>query len=192
MAEIDPISASLSAVEARLRTFFLPAKWDFHVVADPMSIEEFKAIVRRTPCLGLGWRQINPTDQKVGRRFQGTLGLRLTIVVKNPNGPKARFLGDTRGPGLFPSIAGAIALINGLTVPGLGTFSITAGAQAYAEGYGDHEMSIATLDIGSTVSIGDVTGDLAAAPAFLTMLSAFEPWPEGKDRDEPIEVRPTP
>lgn len=192
MAELDPISASLSAVEARLRTFFLPAKWDFHVVADPMSIEEFKGIVRRTPCLGLGWRQINPTDQKVGRRFQGTLGLRLTIVVKNPNGPKARFLGDGRGPGLFPSVAGAIALINGFSVPGLGTFSITAGAQAYAEGYGDHEMSIATLDIGSTVSIGDVTGDLAAAPGFLTMLSAFEPWPGGKDRDEPFDVRPAP
>jgi hypothetical protein len=192
MAELDPISAAFAAIEARLRTFFKADRWDFHTVADPMSIDEFKAIVRRTPCLGLGWRQINPTDQKVGRRFQGTLGLRLTIVVKNANGPKARFLGDARGPGLFPSIAGAIALLNGFSVPNLGTFSVTAGAQAYAEGYGDHDMAIATLDIGSTVVIGDVTGDLAAAPDFLKLVSEFEPWPEGKDRDDPIDVRPAP
>lgn len=189
MSAVDPITASFTALEARLRTFFLAAKWDFHVVADPMSIEEFKAIVRRTPCLGLGWRQFNPSDKSVGRRFQGNLGLRLTIVVKNPNGPKARFLGDAKGPGLFPSIAGAIALLNGFTEPGLGTFSITAGAQAYAEGYGDHDMAIATLDIGSTVSLGDVMGDFAAESDFLRMLSAFEPWPDGQAPDQPVDVR---
>lgn len=189
MSAVDPISAWFAAIEARLRTVFLAKRWDFHIVSDPMSIEEFKAIVRRTPCLGLGWRQINPSDQKVGRRFQGNLGLRLTIVVKNPNGPKVRFLGDPAGPGLFPSIAGAIAVLNGFTIAGLGTLSITAGAQAYAEGYGDHDMSIATLDIGSTVSIDDVTGDLAAAPEFLRMLSAFEPWPDGQDPDAPTDVR---
>lgn len=192
MAELDPISTAFAAIETRLRTFFKADRWDFHTVADPMSIDEFKAIVRRTPCLGLGWRQISPSDQKVGRRFQGTLGLRLTIVVKNSSGPKARFHGDAKGPGLFPSIAGAIALLNGFTVAGLGTLSITAGAQAYAEGYGDHDMAIATLDIGSTVSIGDVTGDLAAAPDFLTMLNKFEPWPEGQVRDLPVDVRPAP
>lgn len=190
MSAVDPISAAFAAIEARLRTVFLPKAWDFWIVPDPMSIEEFKAITRRTPCLGLGWRQFNPTDQKVGRRFQGTLGMRLTVVVKNPNGPRVRFLGDAKGPGLFPSIAGAIALINGYTVPDLGTFSVTAAAQAYAEGYGDHDMALATLDIASTVSIGDVTGALADAPEFLSMLSTFEPWPDGQAVDDPYDVRP--
>ena len=110
-------------------------------------------------------------------------------MVKNPNGPKPRFLGDAAGPGLFPSIASAIALINGFTVQGLGTFSITAAAQAYAEGYGDHDMSIATLDIGLLASIGDVGGDLAAAPDFLRMISEFEPWPDGQERDASFDVR---
>lgn len=190
MSAVDPISAAFAAIEARLRTVFLPKAWDFWVVPDPMSIDEFKAVVRRTPCLALGWRQFNPTDQKVGRRFQGTLGMRLTIVVKNPNGPRVRFLGDAKGAGLFPSIAGAIALINGYTVPDLGTFSITAAAQAYAEGYGDHDMALATLDIASTVSIADVTGDFADAPEFLSMLSTFEPWPDGQAVDGPYDVRP--
>lgn len=189
MSERDPISAAFAALEPRLHSFFLPGKWDFHIVPDPMSIEEFKAIVRRTPCLGLGWRQLNPPDQKVGRRFQGNLGLRLTIVVKNPNGPKARFLGDRAGPGLFPSIAGAIALINGFSVPDLGTFSITAAAQAYAEGYDAHDMAMATLDIGLLATIGDVTGDLEAAPDFLRQLSAFTPWPDGQEPDGVLSVR---
>lgn len=186
---LDPVSASFAAVQARLQTFFLPAKWDFNIVADPMSADEFKAIVRRTPLLALGWRQFNPSDQKVGRRFQGTLGLRLTIVVKHPLDAGKRFMGDAKGPGLFPAMSGAIALLNGYTKPDLGTFSITACAQAYAEGYADANMAIATLDIASTVVVGDVTGDFAAAPDFLRLLSSFEPWPEGQDTDDLLTVR---
>jgi hypothetical protein len=186
---LDPVSAAFAAVEARLRTFFLPEKWDFHVVADPVSADEFKSIVRRTPLLALGWRQFNPTDQKVGRRFQGNLGLRLTIVVKHPLDAGKRFLGDARGPGLFPAMSGAIALLNGYTKPELGTFSVTACAQAYAEGYSDANMAIATLDIASTIVIGDVTGDDAAAPDFLRLLSRFEPWPEGQEADDLLNVR---
>lgn len=188
-AAIDPVSAAFAAVQARLQTFFLPAKWDFHVVADPMAEDEFKAIVRRTPLLALGWRQFNPTDPKVGRRFQGALGLRLTIVVKHPLDAGKRFLGDARGPGLFPAMSGAIALLNGFTQPELGTFSITACAQAYAEGYKDANIAIATLDIASTIVVGDVTGDFAAAPDFLRLLSSFEPWPDGQEADEVLTVR---
>lgn len=191
MAELDPISAAFPALEARLRTFFKAERWDFHIVPDPMSIEEFKAITRRTPLLALGWRQFNPT-KTVGRRFQGDLGLRLTIAVKHPLDAGKRFLGDARGPGLFPAICCAASLVNGFSLEGLGTFSVTAIAQAYAEGYGDHNVAIATMDIGVDVAIGDVTGDLAAADDFLTMLNEFEPWPDGQDRDEPTDVRPAP
>lgn len=189
MSAADPITASFTALEARLRVFFLPKVWDFHVVADPMSIEEFKGITRKTPLLALSWRQFNPTEQKVGRRFQGALGLRLTIVVKHPLDAAKRFMGDRAGPGLFPSICGAIALVNGFSVADLGTFSVTAVAQAYAEGYGDHNIAIATLDVSLTAAIDDVTGELAAAPGFLSMLSTFEPWPVGQVPDQPVEVR---
>lgn len=186
---LDPVSAAFAAVQERLQSVFLPKKWDFNIVADPMSADEFKSIVRRTPLLALGWRQFNPTDQKVGRRFQGTLGQRLTIVVKHPNDAGKRFLGDARGPGLFPAMSAAIALLNGYTEADLGTFSITACAQAYAEGYSDANMAIATLDIASTIVIGDVTGAYADAPDFLRLLSSFEPWPEGQDSDDLLNVR---
>lgn len=192
MAELDPISASVTAIQARLQAYFLPKVWDFSIVPDPLSIEEFKALAgRRTPFLALGWRQFNP-QQMVGRRFQGELGLRLTIVVKHPLDAGKRFLGDAKGPGLFPAMCGAVALLNGFTAPDVGTFTATAISQAYAEGFGDHNCAIATIDIGTTVVIDDVTGAGAAAPGFLSMLSAFEPWPDGQGPDAPIEVRPAP
>lgn len=191
MAELDPISAAFAAIQARLRTYFLPTKWDFAIVPDPMSLEEFKRLIRKTPLLALGWRQLNPS-KAVGRRFQGDLGLRLTIVVKNPLEGGQRFLGDARGPGLFPAMASAIALLNGFTDPALGTVFVTAAAQAYADGYADHDIAIATLDLGAVVAIGDVTGAAADAPDFLQFISDFEPWPSGQDPDAPVDVRPAP
>jgi hypothetical protein len=190
MPVLDPFSAAIVAVEERLRLGFATDRWDFSVVPDPLSSDEFKSLVRRTPLLALGWRQLNP-EQNNGRRFLGPLGLRLTIVVKNPQ-IRARFLGDARGPGLFPSIAGALALLNGFTVPDLGTFFVTACAQAYAEGYTDMDCAIATIDLTMAVALGDVLGQLAASDEFLSMLSAFAPWPDGQDPDEPFDVRPAP
>lgn len=189
---LDPFTAWTNGIEARLRTFFKADRWAFHVVPDPFSIEEFRALVSaRTPMLALGWRQMNPNAKTLGRRFQGDAGLRLTIAVKNPI-RTARFLGDGKTPGLFPSIAGAIALLNGYTLVDVGTLFVTACSQAYAEGFSDATVSIATLDLTATIVISDVTGDLAAAPDFLQLVSAFEPWPSGQAPDAPIDVRPAP
>ncbi|MBA4222226.1 MAG: hypothetical protein C0458_15975 [Methylobacterium sp.] len=189
---LDPFTAWTHGIEARLRLFFKADRWAFRVVPDPLSIEELRSLVsERTPLLGLGWRQLNPNANTVGRRFQGAAGLRLTIVVKNPT-RAARFLGDGKSPGLYPAMAGAIALLNGYTLVDVGTLFVTACSQAYAQGFGDITAVIATLDLTATIVVGDVTGDGAAAPDFLKQVSEFEPWPEGKDRDEPIDVRTAP
>lgn len=187
-AATDPMSAAFLAIEARLRTYFLPTHWDFHFVPDPMSLEEFRTIVRRTPLLALAWRQFMP-GQNVGRRFQGEMSLRLTIAVKHPLERGQRFLGDARAPGLFQAIGGAVALLNGFSSAGLGTFSVTGIGQAFAEGYGEMNIAIGTIDIGCTVAIGDVTGALASAEDFLRLLNNFEPWPDGRAPDDIMTVR---
>jgi hypothetical protein len=189
MTAVDPVSVACDAVEARLRSFFKPEKWEFAVVPDPMSIEEFKAVARKTPLLALGWRSVNPSSKSNGRRCQYEVALRLTVVVKHPLDAAKRFKGDRAGPGLFPAAMAAILLLNGHSVPDLGTFFATATAQAYAEGYGDHNIAIATIDLSILVTLGDLTGELEAAPEFLRMLSAFEPWPDGQERDGAYPVR---
>lgn len=187
MSATDPFTGIVTGIETRLRTAFPANRWDFWVVPDPLSLDEFKGLVRRTPCLALGWRQLNPAE-KAGRHFEGALGMRLTIVVKNTNG-RARFLGDTAGPGLFPAMSGVIALLHGHSIADLGTLFVSACAQAYAEGYADADCAIATLDLSMQVAFGDVLGQLAASPDFLSMLSDFEPWPDGQASDTPYTVR---
>lgn len=186
MAAVDPLSAAANAVEQRLRLFFKPERWDWYIVPDPLTEKEFLSMTGvRTPLLALSWRQLNP-GEKGGRRFQGKLGLRLTIAVKNQNGRKYRFLGDKLGPGLFPAMSGAIVLLNGHSVAGLGTFFVTACAQAYADGFADMNMAIATIDLSIEIAMGDVTGDFAAAPDFLRALSDFDL--PGED-DDTFDVR---
>jgi hypothetical protein len=189
MPALDPFTRISKAVEARLRLFFTAARWDFHVVPDPLSEQEFRALVTRTPLLALSFRQMNPPDKGGGRRFSGNLGMRLTVVVKNPSGRSARFLGDARGPGLFPAMSGAALLLNGHTVEDLGTIFVGAIAQAYAEGFADLNAAIATIDLTMLATFGDITGAYETADEFLQTLSGFEPWPDGQDHDQPYDAR---
>jgi len=189
MSAVDPVSLACDAVEAKLRTFFKPKVWEFAIVPDPMSIAEFKSVTRKTPLLALGWRSFNPASKSNGRRGQYDIALRLTVVVKNQLNADKRFKGDAAGPGLFPAALAAMLLLNGHSVPDLGTFFVTATAQAYADGYDDLNAAIATIDLSIMVTIGDVTGELASAPDFLRALSTFEPWPDGQERDGALSVR---
>ncbi|WNJ89167.1 hypothetical protein [Bosea sp. 685] len=191
MPELDPFTRISTAIEDRLRLAFKANRWDFHIVPDPLSDAEFRSLVTRTPLLALSFRQMNPPDKGVGRRFSGNLGMRLTIVVKNPNGRQYRYLGDAKGPGLFPSMSGAALLLNGFTVADLGTIFVGAIAQAYAEGFPDLNAAIATIDLTMLATFGDILGDFENADDFLSTLSSFEPWPdpELQPRDEPYDVR---
>lgn len=187
MAAVDPLTTAANAVEQRLRLFFKQDRWDWYIVPDPLTEKEFLSMTGvRTPLLALSWRQLNPGD-KGGRRFSGKLGLRLTIAVKNQNGRKFRFLGDKAGPGLFPAMSGAIILLNGHTSEGLGTFFVTACSQAYGDGFADLNMAIATLDLTTEITMGDITGDFAAAPDFLRGLSDFDLPGEPGTPEEPGE-----
>ncbi len=186
MAAIDPFTALSTAIESRLRLYFKPDRWDFEICPDAVDDVEFATLAgKRTPLLALSWREFNP-EPKGGRRFGGKLGLRLTILVKNPSGRKWRFLGDRLGPGLYPAMSGAVILLNGHTVEGVGTIFVTAIAQAYATGFAEKNMAIATLDLSTEIAMGDVTGDFASAPDFLRALSDFDL--PGED-DDTFDVR---
>lgn len=179
---MDPFTATTQAIETRLRTVFSVAKWFFELVPHPLTTEEFRSVTGNTPLLALAWMGLSPTGSP-GRRFQGRCDLRLTIIVKNQNRRSQRFLGDARGPGLFPAMAGATAVLHGYTKADLGTFFVTGIAQTYAEGFNDLSMAIATIDLTIDLALGDYLGAAAQEPDFLRLLSNFSA--DGDDWGEP-------
>lgn len=184
MPSIDPITAVHQAVGTRLRSAFAEDRWTFELVPSPLTLDEFKSIVAKaTPWLGLSWREIAP-DAASGRQMLARLGFTLTIVIKN-SGRAARFLGDRLGPGLYASTLIAAALLHGLLVADVGTLLVTRAGSAFADGYSDMGIAIATVDLDVTVSLTDVLTDIAASDDFLRLASA---WDLGPTEGEPVDV----
>ncbi|MDC7787968.1 hypothetical protein PQJ75_13815 [Rhodoplanes sp. TEM] len=184
----DPITAVHQAVEARLRTVFAPSRWPFELVPSPMTLDEFKGVVAKaTPWLGFSWRSIEP-DANAGRTITGRLGFTLTIVIKNTS-RAARFLGDRVGPGLYPSTIAAAALLHGLTVPGVGTLSVTRAGSAFADGWSDVGIAIATVDVDVGVDLSDALDAIASSDDFLRLVTAWDLDAEaGQAAGEPTDT----
>lgn len=168
---VNPITAIDEAVEARLRTAFLANRWSFQRVPDPMTLDEFKRLMRATPWLGLGWTDLAASPQ--GRQVQGQLSFSLTICVKNV-GHEARFHGDRQGPGLYVATMVAAALLHGMTIRDVGTIQVTRAASAFAEGFGDASIAIARLTFQVTTSLGDFLGAVAQLPELKELISGWD------------------
>lgn len=185
---VDPITAVHQAVEARLRTAFGGERWTFELVPSPMTIDEFKAIVMKsTPWLGFAWRSIEP-DANAGRTITGRLGFTLTICIRN-QGRAARFLGDRLGPGLYASALAAAALLHGLTVTDVGTLAVTRAASAFADGWSDMSIAIATVDVDVSVDLSDVLAAIATSDDFLRLVTAWDlDSADGQAAGEPTDT----
>lgn len=184
MPALDPLSAFAAAVETRLRGWFPANRWAFEIVPDPITLEEFRRVLAVTPLLAFSWQSLKPAKD-AGRAFQGELRFRITLVVKNPNARSARFLGDSKGPGLFPAVATVVAALHGWTAPELGTLFATDVNQSYADGWDDVSGAIATIDLAATIKFGDVLGAAAGADDFLRLLAA---WDVGALDGEPSDT----
>jgi hypothetical protein len=194
---MDPFTATAAALEARFRTRFPANKWFWQLTPHPFTTNEFRSVTGNTPLIALSWMGLTPTASP-GRRFTGRCEMRLTVLVKNQSQRSARFLGDARGPGLFPAVGAAVALAHGYTVDGLGTFLVTGVGQTYAEGFEDLSMAIATVDLEINLAWGDYFNAAAGEPDFLRALTNFstdgEDWgappAEPEQPQTPFEVRP--
>lgn len=184
MPALDPITAFTNAVEQRLRTWFEKKTWEWHIVPRQLTLEEFKQISTKTPLLAWAWTKITPAAN-AGRQFTGEAEFTLTLVTKNPTKGKARYLGDSQGAGLFPSVALAIAVLHGWTVKDHGTLLVTAVDQTYADGHNDHALSMASIDLRATIAFGDFLQAVEASPEFLSLRTA---WDADQAEDEPTDT----
>lgn len=183
MSAIDPISALHDAVTAALRPFFPARVWQIEPVPAPLTINEFKALTGRTPWIGVSWVEFGVQAGST-RALNGDQRLRLTVCVKNP-GRAARFVGDGRGPGLYPALATVASVLHGVLIEDIGSLLVTRVAQVFADGYADDTIAIGCVDIACNTAFGDWRGDAASAPAFARLVSAFE-LQAGDDTPRPI------
>lgn len=164
MSQLDPISAMIDATRAALQEHLPPQRWHYTEQSDTMSEKQFNRLVGRCPHVAIAWAGW-PGDQSAGKRFQGRLGLRIWIVVRHTHLEK-RFRGDAAGPGLYPTMATAIAALHGLTLPEIGALKVTSAAPAFAQGFLDQDIAVGLIELSTPVHMPDVLGAVEALPPF--------------------------
>ena len=141
----QPIRAMEPMITERLRLAF-PAK-DFTIdrIPQTLTIKEFERLSKLSPFIGLAWTGFKP-DGENNRITKGAMLWRLVLIFKASNTLQTRFKGDARGLGLDAMIDVAIVLMNGWTLPGIGSSHVTLANSVIADGWTDDSIVIAQVD----------------------------------------------
>ncbi len=169
----DLFTRFAAAIEARLRTAFPAGVWSYALVPEPLGLKEFTDLARNTPLVTLAFKSFKPATN-AGRRAKGVITFVMIMVLKNERGAAHRFLGDARGPGLFPATDMLIRLMQGATFPDLGTLFVSAVEQSFADQWIEANAAMVRIEIESLVEF-DGAVDPTDLDEFLSLQSAWIP-----------------
>ena len=149
-------AAVARAIQARLNMAFPPARFAHAWMPAKMSEKVWTDLLRSTPFVGLGW-SANRATTASGRIFNGDFMFDVYLVVKNELGLEGRLFGDRFGPGLMQMADAAVAVLNGFTLPNVGTLVVSAASNAFADGLGD-DKAIAAISVcvKGPLGVGDI------------------------------------
>lgn len=164
----DPISQAVEALRTRLKLRF-DKRWTMPIVPVPLSLAEFKRVASMTPFVAVGFSEFDTVSARV---LNGEARLSVVIGVKNVSNQDNRFLGNAAGPGLFPSLTIAAALINGYTAKDLCSFNVTKISSAHADGFADDAIATGIINVTTTLSFRDAIKDADEPPEF----AGFSQW----------------
>lgn len=170
---MDLFSRLAAAIETHLRTAFPATIWSFALVPEPMGLKEWTDLARNTPLITLAFKSFKPATN-AGRRAKGQLTFVMIMVVKNERGASHRFLGDARGPGLFPATDMLLRLMQGASFPDLGTTFVTSCEQSFADQWSEANAAMVRLEIETTVEF-DPAIDPATLDEFLRIQTQWTP-----------------
>lgn len=180
-----PLNAMAGALESRLRAFFPASHFDFGIVPARLTPQGWVRLVRRTPWVGLGWRGVVP-DQASGRLFKGKAEWTVFSVVKNEHSPRARLLGDSRGPGQLGVAQVAMACLHGHELRDIGNIEVTGAANLVAEAWTDEAAEIS----GVNITVNFTLAGFVDLEDFLRLGATWEFDPSGTEGpDDLIDVR---
>ena len=138
---LAPFSATFAALQLHLQRFFPPAQFQFSLVPDSATPQQWMELTRRPPFVGLSWGGITPAANS-GRDLAGTCNWALMLVTKHSELGK-RYLGDATMPALMDVAWIAALALNGtaLATPDglpLGTVRVTGSVDVTAPQWGEH------------------------------------------------------
>ncbi len=141
----QPIRAMEPLIKARLRLVFPEKDFTVERVPQTLTLKEFGRLAPLSPFIGLAWTGFKP-DGDNNRITKGVMLWRLILIYKASSGLEPRFKGDQRGLGLDAMIDVAIVLMNGWTLPGIGSSHVTLANSVIADGWTDDAIVIAQVD----------------------------------------------
>ncbi len=154
VASINPGPLSLigTALQAQLQVAFPPSYFEFSFMPPRLTAQEWERLVRRTPFIGLGWNDIDATNNG-GSLFKGESHWTVFAVVTNQASVGGRYYGDQQGVGLFQVLQAAIAVLNGFTIKNVGTCLVKKVSNAYAEGWNKENIAMAAIDVAVNLTL---------------------------------------
>ena len=141
-----PLQATGIALQERLRLVF-PARRFVHEWMPPrVGRGDWARLLRRMPFVGLGWADADPIKQS-GGQFIGRSNWTVFLVTRNNAGPRALYMGDAQGAGLFDMVHAGIGVLHGYTIPGIGTVQVVKTGNAFAENWDGDDTAMAAIDL---------------------------------------------
>ncbi len=164
----SPLERTYAGLAELLRAAFPPAKFMHQVVPAKLTRTNWPDLTRVTPFVGLGWDGIRRTRD--GQLWIGVSRWSVWLTVSNSGSDQARLLGDGQGPGLATMTTLAVAVLNGRTIPGVGSVSAAEGNAAIVELEGENRATaLVSLEVGLDLALDSVIEQPADLGEFLRM-----------------------
>ncbi len=158
-------------LEDRLKAVF-PTPFTVALMPPAPSKTEFERLTSRKPFVGFAFAGLKPTGS--GRIFNCSSSWMVFLAVDNTEVVR-RHIGDERGVGLFGMITATVFALNGWTIEGVGSVTVTGADVVVREDWANDTTAIAMVDIEVGLVIDDGIARLTRGPddAFLTLVSTW-------------------
>ncbi len=162
----------------QLRAAFKAPVFDVQLMPPAPSKEEWNQITRQRPFVGLAWAGLEPAKQ--ARVLKGSSKWIVYLVVDNVGDVSARWLGDSKGIGLFGMVTAGGYALHGQTIPDVGSIAVTGIESLYREDWADDATATAALGVEIDMCPGDAGAGADTLDDFLTLTCAWTmPAPDG-------------
>lgn len=164
----DVLATAYRAVLQELQTVF-PAggRYRYVPITPRPSEAQWRAFTAKLPVIGVGWQGWH-AERGGSVNFRGPCVFSVAILTEHRS-PDHLYLGSSNQPGAFGVAAAAISVLNGLTIPGVGSAFVESASSVELAQY----LSEGQASVLLTINIHSVALDVARVTAQLDTLKTL-------------------